>query len=85
VHGCKELTHESIELAKEKNWAWLSVPCCLQANDHLDENTSLKIKSDHTRYAMLCGAIAANYHPETVSTIDSRITGRGIVLASSGR
>ena len=85
VHGCKELTHESIELAKENKWAWLSVPCCLQANDHLDENTSLKIKSDHTRYAMLCGAIAANYHPETVSTIDSRITGRGIVLASSGR
>jgi hypothetical protein len=85
VHGCKELTHESIELAKENNWAWLSVPCCLQANDHLNENTSLKIKSDHTRYAMLCGAIAANHNPDTVSTIDSRITGRGIVLASSGK
>jgi len=83
VHGCKELTHESIEFAKNNKWAWLSVPCCLQAMDHLDENTSLKIKSDHTRYAILCGAIIANYHPETVSTIDSRITGRGIVLASS--
>jgi len=84
VHGCKELTHESIELAKDNTWAWLSVPCCMQAADHLNDNTSLKIKSDHTRYAMLCGAIAANYHPDTVSTIDSRITGRGIVLASSG-
>jgi len=85
VHGCKELTHESIELAKNNKWAWLSVPCCLQVMDHLDESTSLKIKSDHTRYAILCGAIIANYHPETVSTIDSRITGRGIVLASSGK
>mmetsp|Transcript_9749 Transcript_9749/g.20662 ORF Transcript_9749/g.20662 Transcript_9749/m.20662 type:complete len:432 (-) Transcript_9749:45-1340(-) len=84
VHGCKELTHESIELAIDRDWAWLAIPCCLQAGDHLDDSTNLKIKSDHTRYAMLCGAIAGKYHPESVSTIDSRITGRGIVLASSG-
>lgn len=84
VHGCKELTHESIELAREKNWAWLAVPCCLQAGDHLGKETALKIQSDHTRYAMLCGVIAANYHPEVITTIDPRITGRGIVLASSG-
>jgi len=84
VHGCKELTHESIELAREKNWAWLALPCCLQSGDHLEHGTVLKVGSDHTRYAMLCGAIAANYHPEVVTTIDSRITGRGIVLVSSG-
>jgi SAM-dependent methyltransferase len=84
VHGCKELTHESIELAREKDFAWLAIPCCLQKVDHLGEATALKVQSDHTRYAMLCGAIAANYQPETITTIDSRITGRGIVLASSG-
>jgi len=84
VHGCKSLTHESIELAERKNWAWLSLPCCLQSENHLDERTSLKV-ADGTRFAMLCGAIAAKYKAETVTTIDSRITGRGIVLASSGK
>eukprot|EP00579_Thalassiosira_antarctica_P001523 CAMPEP_0201869036 /NCGR_PEP_ID=MMETSP0902-20130614/2704_1 /ASSEMBLY_ACC=CAM_ASM_000551 /TAXON_ID=420261 /ORGANISM="Thalassiosira antarctica, Strain CCMP982" /LENGTH=410 /DNA_ID=CAMNT_0048394473 /DNA_START=84 /DNA_END=1316 /DNA_ORIENTATION=- len=84
VHGCKELTHESIELAKHNGWAWLSVPCCLQQGDHLDAKTSLKLKSDQMRFTMLCGAIAANYQPDTVSTIPSCITARGIVLASGG-
>lgn len=84
VHGCKSLTHESIELAERNNWAWLSLPCCLQSENHLDESTSLKV-SDDTRFAMLCGAIAAKYQPETITTIDSRITARGIVLTSSGR
>mmetsp|Transcript_25472 Transcript_25472/g.73669 ORF Transcript_25472/g.73669 Transcript_25472/m.73669 type:complete len:425 (+) Transcript_25472:292-1566(+) len=85
VHGCKELTHESIELAQHNGWAWLVLPCCLQAEDHLDKNTSLHLKSDSTRFAMLCGAIAANYRPEIVSSIASIITARGIVLASSGQ
>eukprot|EP00536_Pseudo-nitzschia_multiseries_P011551 jgi/Psemu1/206144/e_gw1.400.18.1 len=83
VHGCKELTHESIELARDRGWAWLAVPCCLQAGDHLDRVESMHVSSDHTRYAMLCGAIAGKYRAETVTTIDGRITGRGIVLASS--
>ena len=84
VHGCKELTHESIEVARERNWPWLAVPCCLQAEDQLGEDTALKIQSDHTRYAFLCGAIAANHHPDIITTIDTRITGRNIVMASSG-
>jgi SAM-dependent methyltransferase len=83
VHGCKELTHESIELAREHEFAWLALPCCLQEKDHLSKG-SLKIKSDATRYAMLCGVLAANHDPEVVTTIDSRITGRNIVLASAG-
>ena len=83
VHGCKSLTHESIELAEANQWAWLSLPCCLQAEHHLDTNTHLKV-SDNVRFAMLCGAIAAKYKAETVAAIDRRITGRGIVLASSG-
>ena len=83
VHGCKSLTHESIELAISRNWAWLSLPCCLQAENHINsEQTSLKV-TDNVRFAMLCGAIVAKYEPEMVTTIDSRITGRGIVLASS--
>ena len=84
IHGCKSLTHESIELAERNKWAWLSLPCCLQAENHLDERTSLKV-DDGTRFAMLCGAIAATYKAEIVTTIDSRITARGIVLASSGK
>mmetsp|Transcript_10876 Transcript_10876/g.16640 ORF Transcript_10876/g.16640 Transcript_10876/m.16640 type:complete len:393 (-) Transcript_10876:2332-3510(-) len=84
VHGCKSLTHESIELAERKQWAWLSLPCCLQAENHLHEKTLLKL-SDETRFAMLCGAITAKYEPQSVTTIDSRITARGIVLASSGK
>mmetsp|Transcript_25970 Transcript_25970/g.62353 ORF Transcript_25970/g.62353 Transcript_25970/m.62353 type:complete len:338 (+) Transcript_25970:725-1738(+) len=83
VHGCKSLTHESIELAERNMWAWLSLPCCLQSENHLDEKTSLHL-DDTTRFAMLCGAITAKYKPDTVTTIDSRITARGIVLASSG-
>ena len=82
VHGCKSLTHESIELAERNNWAWLSLPCCLQSENHLE--TSFKKVADETRFAMLCGAIAAKYQAETVTTIDSRITARGIVLASLG-
>jgi hypothetical protein len=84
VHGCKSLTHDSIELAKKHNWAWLTLPCCLQAENHFGEKTSMKV-SDATRFAMLCGAIAAKYDPEMVTAIDSRITGRGIILASSGK
>uniref|UniRef100_A0A448ZB42 C2H2-type domain-containing protein n=1 Tax=Pseudo-nitzschia multistriata TaxID=183589 RepID=A0A448ZB42_9STRA len=84
VHGCKELTHESIELARDRGMAWLALPCCLRAGDHLEHPGCLRLGSDHTRYALLCGALAGRYHPETVAAIDSRITGRGIVLASSG-
>ena len=85
VHGCKSLIHESVELAERKTLAWLSLPCCLQLENHLDERTSLKV-ADGTRCAMLCGAIAAKYtKAETMTTIDSRISARGIVLASSGK
>lgn len=84
VHGCKELTHESIEVARERDWPWLAVPCCLQAEDQLGKDTSLRIQSDHTRYTFLCGAIAAQHHPDIITTMDSRVTGRNIVMASSG-
>ena len=97
VHGCKELTHESIEFAKERDWGYLALPCCLQVKDQLCEKvpasvttttiettTNVKISSDHTRYALLCGAMAGRYIPEKITTIDSRITGRNIVLASAG-
>jgi hypothetical protein len=83
VHGCKSLTHESIELAARKGWAWLAVPCCLQSEHHLD-GTSLKLP-DETRFAVLCGALALKHGAETVAYIDSRITARGIVLSSSGK
>jgi hypothetical protein len=82
VHGCKSLTHESIELAIRKQWAWLAIPCCLQVEHHLD-GTSLKL-SDDTRFALLCGALALRHQAETVASIDPRITARGIVLSSSG-
>ena len=81
VHGCKSLTHESIELACSNNWSWLSLPCCLQAEHHLD--ASMKVNDD-TRFGILCGAIAAKYKADSIAEIDSRITGRGIVLSSSG-
>ena len=81
VHGCKSLTHESIELACSNNWSWLSLPCCLQAEHHLD--ASMKVNDD-TRFGILCGAIAARYNADSIAEIDSRITGRGIVLTSSG-
>eukprot|EP00554_Chaetoceros_debilis_P004227 CAMPEP_0194080668 /NCGR_PEP_ID=MMETSP0149-20130528/6633_1 /TAXON_ID=122233 /ORGANISM="Chaetoceros debilis, Strain MM31A-1" /LENGTH=401 /DNA_ID=CAMNT_0038762435 /DNA_START=78 /DNA_END=1283 /DNA_ORIENTATION=- len=84
VHGCKSLTHDSIEMAIRQNWAWLSLPCCLQADNHISEKTSLKV-TDQMRFTMLCGAIVAKYEPEIVTTIDSRITGRGIVIASPGK
>mmetsp|Transcript_26120 Transcript_26120/g.33278 ORF Transcript_26120/g.33278 Transcript_26120/m.33278 type:complete len:307 (-) Transcript_26120:75-995(-) len=84
VHGCKSLTHDSIEMAIRHEWAWLSLPCCLQAKNHISEKTSLKV-TDETRFAMLCGAIVAKYEPETITTIDPRITGRGIVIASTGK
>ena len=83
VHGCKALTHESIELAQHHHWAWLVLPCCLQAEHHLGDATSLKGVSDDVRFAMLCGAMAAKYQAETVAMIDSKITARGIVLSSS--
>jgi len=82
VHGCKSLTHESIELACSNNWSWLSLPCCLQAEHHLD--ASMKVKDD-TRFGILCGAIAAKYKADSIAEIDSRITGRGIVLSFSGK
>ena len=81
VHGCKSLTHESIELACSNNWSWLSLPCCLQAEHHLD--ASMKVNDD-TRFGILCGAIAAKYKADSIAEIDSRITGRGIVLTSTG-
>ena len=83
VHGCKSLTHESVEWAKRNHWAWLVLPCCLQAEHHLDPNLSLQV-DDSTRFAMLCGAMAAKYNPDTVATLDRRITARSIVLSSSG-
>ena len=82
VHGCKSLTHESIELACSNNWSWLSLPCCLQAEHHLD--ASMKVKDD-TRFGILCGAIAAKYKADSITEIDSRITGRGIVSSFSGK
>ena len=83
VHGCKSLTHESIEWAQHNHWAWLVLPCCLQAEHHLDPSLSLQV-DDSTRFAMLCGAMAAKYYPDTVATLDHRITARSIVLSSSG-
>ncbi len=84
VHGCKELTHESIEVARERDWPWLAIPCCLQAEDQLGKETALRIQSDHTRYSFLCGAIAAQHQPDIITTMDSRVTGRNIVMASLG-
>jgi SAM-dependent methyltransferase len=84
VHGCKSLTHESIELAARKGWAWLAVPCCLQSEHHLPDKTSLHRLPDQTRFAVLCGALAFKHEAETLAYIDPRITARGIVLSSSG-
>lgn len=81
VHGCKSLTHESIELATRKQWGWLALPCCLQSEHHL-KGTTLKL-TDDTRFALLCGALAATHKAESVAYIDPRITARGIVLSSS--
>jgi hypothetical protein len=82
VHGCKSLTHESIELAARNKWAWLVLPCCLQSEHHL-ETTVLKLPDD-IRFALLCGVLAAKHKAETVAYINPRITARGIVLSSSG-
>jgi SAM-dependent methyltransferase len=82
VHGCKKLTHESIELAIRNKWAWLSLPCCLQTENHF-EDLSFKKVDDQTRFLMLCGAIASKYDADSISSIDSRVSARGIVIASS--
>jgi len=39
--------------------------------------------ADDTRYAVLCGAMASIYGATRIGSIDSRITGRGIVLSST--
>lgn len=82
VHGCNQLTPDAIQLARARGWAWLAVPCCLQSAPHLGLAT-LRLP-DRSRHALLCGALAAHSAAESVTAIDSRITARGIVLASVG-
>ena len=82
VHGCKSLMHESIDLADRNRWDRLVVLCCLQSEHHLGIYSKVKLP-DETRFALLCGALAARYRAETVEGIDPRITARGIVITSS--
>ena len=58
---------------------WLLVPCCLQVDAYLPASHSVRL-SDEMRYALLCGAMASEYEATVVWALDSRITGRGIVL-----
>jgi hypothetical protein len=79
VHGCKEANQEAVVLARRAGAAWLVVPCCRQVQLYLKPQ-SLRLPDD-TRYAFLCGAMAATYGAKRVSSVDTRLTARSIVLS----
>lgn len=82
VHGCKEVNRDAVRLARSASAAWLVIPCCLQVKLYL-ETASFNLPDD-LRYALLCGAMAANYEATSISAIDRRITNRAIVLGGHG-
>lgn len=83
VHGCNEVNVQAVDLAKRADAAWLAVPCCLKAELYMPDATSLRLPDD-TRYAFLCGSMAASYGADRVAALDARITPRAIVLSGGG-
>ena len=79
VHGCNEVNRLAVRCARRGGAGWLLVPCCLQVDAYLPASYSVRL-SDEVRYALLCGAMASEYGAAVVWALDSRITGRGIVL-----
>ena len=76
----RQVSPRAVELARSGRAAWLVVPCCLQLQSFMD-GVSLRLPDD-IRYAVLCGAMASAHGATRIGSIDSRITGRGIVLSS---
>ena len=83
VHGCGPANQQAIELARRGGAPWLVVPCCLCTDLYL-QTDSLHLLDD-TRYAFLCGAMAATYGADRVASLDPRITPRAIVLMGGER
>ena len=83
VHGCNEVNVQAVDLAKRADAAWLAVPCCLKAELYMPAAASLRLPDD-TRYAFLCGSMAAAYGADRVAALDARITPRAIVLSGGG-
>ena len=79
VHGCNEANRDAEELATRHKATWMLVPCCIRDGLYLPRS-KVSIPDDTVRYTILAGAMAALYDSETVTTIDSRISGKGIVL-----
>ena len=57
------------------------LPCCLQVSEYVDARVKLP---DEVRYALLCGAMAAQFEAQLVESIDCRISKRAIVISGAG-
>ena len=81
LHGCNEVNEIAVEMALEsENAAWVTMPCCIRKAQYL---RNVNFDDDNKRYHVLCGAFAAANNAELVSTIDSRITNKNIIIAGS--
>ena len=81
IHGCNEVNRQAIEMARRADAAWLVLPCCLQVSEYVDTRVKLP---DDVRYALLCGAMAAQFEAQLVESIDCRISKRAIVIFGGG-
>lgn len=57
------------------------MPCCILKDMYLGGECSVQLSGDDTRYTLLCGALAHRYGAQVITSIDSRITNRQILVA----
>ena len=79
LHGCNESTRDALVLARNAGALWCVMPCCVVKDLYMPECV-LSNLDDATRYAFLCGALAAKYGASLARAVDRRVTNRPVML-----
>jgi len=81
VHGCGDVNKDAVELAiKNDALGWIVMSCCINKEMYLGAQCLVSLSDDMTRHHMLCGAFSFKYDAQLVTTIDSRLTNRNVLI-----
>ena len=79
VHACNEANIVALQLATAAGAGFAAMPCCVR--DGLTEDSVRTHRvDDHTRHAVLCGAVAAKFGATLVTSITPGITNRSLIF-----
>lgn len=77
IHGCNEVTRETVMMARRTESCFAVMPCCIREGIYLER---VNHTDDETRYALMVGTIAGLYNAYKITAIDSRISNRNLII-----